>query len=220
MDDLVSVNRKVTLVVLQGEDAGTYSTRVVDVRADSVSVATPTRSGGSLKVEAGCPVRVRIPRGDAMYYFDGMVQSVTPGPVPLLRLARPGAVAREQKRYYVRVPASLRARWQLADDEEGERHLSAHTATTVNVSGGGVLVMTLHSDEDVNVGSAVDIEIDLPDARVSARGVVVRVDIQERQGRPSRTMALEFADIDERQRDLIMKYVFQRQLELRRKGLL
>lgn len=218
-EDILVVNRNITLVVPEGRNAGRYPSRIEDVGADAVVVAAPTRKGAVLRLSEGDVVRVQVPQQDAVYAFDTAVEAVIMYPFPMLQLARPVEIEREQRRRYVRVDASLPARYRPPNPEAMKR-LAPYKGTTVNVSGGGALIMTLQYHKALDVGSQVDVELELPNYKVSAKGVVVRMSTERGQAGKSQRIAVEFKDIDERQRDMLVKYVLQRQLELRRKGLL
>jgi len=219
VEDVLAVNQKVTLVVLEGRNAGSYPSRVEDIGFDAVVVAAPTHKGAVLRLAEGDAVRVQAVQRDAVYCFDTVVEMTIIHPFPMLQLARPAEIVREQRRRYARADVSLPARYRCLDHKSGRR-LAPYKGTATNVSGGGALILTLHSRSDLKVGSQVDIELELPDGKVSAKGVVVRASTEQAEMGKVQKIAVEFKDIDEKQRDVLAKYVLQRQFELRRKGLL
>ncbi|MGE5573684.1 MAG: flagellar brake protein [Bacteroidota bacterium] len=220
VEDVLRVNQKITLVVLGGRNAGSYPSRVEDIGFDAVVVAAPTRKGVVLRLSEGDEVRVETVQEDAVYKFKTIVEMVIVHPFPMLQLAKPDEIVRDQRRRFARVNVSLPARYRCLDHRARER-VVPHKATATNVSGGGALIVTWQSRPDLKVGSEVDVELELPDGKVHAKGVVVRVSTGETDeaGRVQQ-IAVEFKDIDERQRDTLARYVLQRQLELRRRGLL
>ncbi|MEW5866128.1 MAG: flagellar brake domain-containing protein, partial [Bacillota bacterium] len=52
-EDILVVNRNITLVVPEGRNAGRYPSRIEDVGADAVVVAAPTRKGAVLRLSEG-----------------------------------------------------------------------------------------------------------------------------------------------------------------------
>lgn len=218
-EDIFAVNRRITLVVLEGHNTGSYPSRIEDVGLSAVVVAAPTRKGAVLRLSEGDKVRVQMPQRDAVYSFDAAVEAVIVYPFPMLQLTKPAEITREQRRRYARVDASLPARYGSRDHREGAR-LVPYKGTTMNVSGGGALIVTWQCSKDLDVGSQVDVELELPDCKISAKGVVVRISTECGQAGESQRIAIEFKEIDERQRDMLVRYVLQRQSELRRKGLL
>lgn len=219
VEDVLRVNQKITLVVPEGGNAGSYPSRVEDIGLDAVVVAAPTHKGAVLRLVQGDAVRIQVIRQDGVYKLDTVVEAVIMYPFPMLQLARPVEIVRDQRRRYVRVDVSLPARYRCLD-RRGRKRLVPHKGTVTNVSGGGALIVTWQSRPDLEVGSEVDVELELPCGKVSAKGVVVRMSVERTEAGRVQQVAVEFKDIDERQRDMLARYVLQRQLELRRKGLL
>ncbi|MEW6227675.1 MAG: flagellar brake domain-containing protein [Bacillota bacterium] len=218
-EDILAVNRRITLVVLEGHNTGSYPSRIEDVGSDAVIVAAPTNEGSILELSEGDRVQIQVFRKDAMYSFDSVVEAVIIYPFPMLQLALPAEIERHQRRRYARVDTALPARYRCTDQGAGSR-LVPYKGTATNVSGGGVLIVTRHFGSGVEAGSYVEVELELPEGKVYAGGVVVRASAEEKETEVYLKIAVEFKDIDERQRDMLVKYVLQRQLELRRKGLL
>ncbi|NLG79648.1 MAG: hypothetical protein GX492_07490 [Firmicutes bacterium] len=219
VEDVLRVNQKITLVVPEGRNAGSYPSRVEDIGLDAVVVAAPTHKGAVLRLAEGDAVRIQVVRQDGVYKLDTVVEAMIMYPFPMLQLARPVEIVRDQRRRYARVDVSLPARYRCLD-RSGKRRLVPHKGTVTNVSGGGALIVTWQSRPALEVGSEVDVELELPCGKVSAKGVVVRMSVERTETGRVQQIAVEFKDIDEKQRDMLARYVLQRQLELRRKGLL
>jgi len=221
VEDVLRVNQKITLVVLEGRNAGSYPSRVEDIGLDAVVVAAPTHRGAVLRLDEGDPVRIQLVRQDGVYKLDTVVESVIVYPFPMLQLTKPVEVVRDQRRRYARVDVSLPARYRRVDHGDRTKgRLVPHKGTVMNVSGGGALIVTWQSRHDLEIGSEVDVELELPCGKVSVKGVVVRLSTGQTENGRVQEIAVEFKEIDERQRDMLARYVLQRQIELRRKGLL
>ncbi|MCR4402744.1 MAG: flagellar brake domain-containing protein [Firmicutes bacterium] len=219
VEDVLKVNQRVTLVVPDGRNAGSYPSRVEDIGLDAIVVAAPTHKGVVLKLEEGEAVRIQAVREDGVYKADTVVEAVITYPFPMIQLAKPSEVVREQRRKYARADVSLPARYRCLGPMDNGR-LAPHKGTVTNVSGGGALIVTWQSRPDLRIGSEVDVELELPCGKIAVRGVVVRMSTGQTEAGMVQEMAVEFREIDERQRDALARYVLQRQLELRRKGLL
>lgn len=218
-EDVLVVNQKITLVVLEGDNAGSYPSRIEDVGSDAVVVAAPTNEGSVLELSEGDQLQIQVFRMDAMYSFGSVVEAVIMYPFPMLQLALPAEIERHQRRRYARVDAALPARYRRTGKGADSR-LVPYRGTATNVSGGGVLIVTRHFGPGVEEGSHVEVELELPEGKVYAAGIVVRASAKGKENEVYLKIAVEFTDIDERERDMLVKYVLQRQLELRRKGLL
>ncbi len=216
---MLSINEKITVVVLEGDKAGAYPSRIEDVGSDAIVVAAPTNEGAVLELAEGDRVQVGVLQKDALYTFSSSVEAVIRRPFPMLQLALPARIERHQRRRYARVDSALPVRYRRADTASGPR-MVPYRAMATNVSGGGALIATRDVHPGVDPGSLVEVELELPEGRVYAAGQVVRV-LTEAEGQEVRfKVAVEFTEIDERDRDALVRYVLKRQFELRRKGLL
>lgn len=122
-----------------------------------------------------------------------------------------GPPRRIQRRGAVRVPVNLIVRYRLGAGPES----GAVGAVTENLSAGGVL---LRLAAPVEVGTRLQVAIhcggDAGDLHVEA--VAVRCDPLGSGERPWR-IALTFADLDDADEDRLVRFLFERQRELRRR---
>ena len=190
---------------IENTTAGPLQSRALDVRDGLVAVDAP-RSGGK---------EVALPPSVAISYQVNQVPCEARG----ARTAAPSgadgiwiaisSVTRIQRRRAVRVPVVLMARL-VGDDEE-----TAETGVTEDLSANGVL---LRLTEPVQVGSALRIVLHLGGAAgdVDTVARVVRVDKEPESTRPWR-VALTFPDLERSVEDRVVRFLFERQRELRRR---
>ena len=133
-------------------------------------------------------------------------------PLPVWILSLPSEITKIQQREFVRIDAKMHATVLLVDQDEGD----SPTRLLVNdISGGGVRIVSTRS---FPIGTNIVITFELPDQEIiETIGQVVRVE----QPQPERAvywLGVKYVGLRERQRNKIIKYVFQKQLERHRRG--
>ncbi|HEY8416784.1 MAG TPA: PilZ domain-containing protein [Limnochordales bacterium] len=197
-------------------EAGSYTTRVEDMDDQRIAVSMPTVQGMPVALPRGVPVELELvraqPPGEGSYRATSVVLGRSMGRVPLLYLRSPQQWERHQLRQFFRVPAVLTVQIRAA----GEADAPWMLGRTRDISGGGfraVVGRPLPADQ------AVEVVLVLPERRITAKGVVRRVEeVEDNPGRQW-TVGIAFTDIAERERDAIIRFVFKRQIELRKKGM-
>lgn len=205
------------------EEAGSpvYGVRVQDVGETSLVVQRaidrhrPVRFPNGSRVEISVTVEDR-PGKEGRYRGECVVIRHVDGPVPLLRLSRPESWERVQLRQFFRVPVTLEAKMRRApvdgDGDEDEEWMSVQVK---DISGGGCQIV---SSEPLQKDDRVELELTLNDEPMRVLASVARiVGAEPHHGRWY--LGLEFVDIGERERQRIIQFAFQRQIELRKKGM-
>jgi len=90
--------------------------------------------------------------------------------------------------------------------------------TTMNISGNGLSMVV---DFEMDVGKRIPFTIPLPQKKVTCMGKIVRCQPYGKQtARPKFEVGVSFEEIDASNQDAIVRHIFERQRELRRRGLM
>lgn len=194
-------------VLLDGLPGGPWTT-VVDGRDDDLlSLAAPRLGGKVARLpmrrpflvvyshrEVPCEVDAELVGGPAADGADPYLARVT------------GAPRRMQRRRAVRVPVNLTA---IAGGEEGAGPVRG---IAENVSAGGAL---LRVPDAVAPGTTLDLRVECgPAGPLDVRGRVVRCDPAGGDRLPWRA-GIAFVDLERADEDRLVRFVFERQRELR-----
>ena len=195
-----------TAICLHAEGfEGELRSRVEDVLDDGrIVIANPSVQGVDFTLAAGRELELEwsVKRGVASQ-LAVVVGHVDVG-VPGLLLEPLGPPEARQRRGFVRVEALLPVAVTTEDGAE-------HRGTTLDVSGGGLRAILSTQLED---GEGVGLVIVLPDqAPVTCRACTIRFVDKD-------TYAFEFDEIEESERERLIRFVFSYQRELLRTGLL
>jgi c-di-GMP-binding flagellar brake protein YcgR len=211
-----------------------YSVRLIDIKEDRLLTDIPLdEKGFPRSLLPGDQVRVGYVVSGTFYTFDTTVTQIVSDQVPLLELEKPekDAISKIQRRKYFRVPVMLRSVLHPIEPTAFERNgkrftpeeiLAACDANTgievvvVDLSGGG---FAFRSPKKVlslgqTVVGALDLPLNKPTRIVYC--AEVRRAVREAESDFYLT-SLEFTNIIERQRDQVLRYCMQRQLEIRKR---
>ncbi len=201
----------VELVVSEGEYEGIYRTRIEEVGERIIAVGAPYDHGEIVPLREGTTVKLTFWDEAAAYSFEGKIMQRIAVPIPMFVLELPDSVDKVQRRNYVRVPAFYPVSFR-AVTKEGLSDLQK--GTMVDLSGGGLRFLTKERVENKDL---LYVLIELPVGELKTPVRVCRA--EKIEDSKHYTVSVEFHDIAERERDQIIRCVFDIQRAMRKKGL-
>ncbi|ADG82372.1 flagellar brake protein [Thermincola potens] len=213
----IKINQPIEIEVNFSLGINKFKSRVEGITEKNLVVAAPMVNRQIVPLKIGTQVTVSYLDNAALYTFDTVVLATDLKPVPTLTLDKPYNIKRVQRRNFVRIDAKIPMTFCLLK-ENLEKNSDFYYATTIDISGGGIMFST---ENPLHLGDLLEIHMAFPDGvNVLAIGKVVRV-IKNGQGdQQMYSVGIEFNIIEESERDKIIRYIFNQQRELRRKGLL
>lgn len=191
-----------------------YFSRIEDIGEGFVAIAAPYRRGFYLPPWSGRQVSARVTADSCAYLFKAKLLRYVAEPIPLWIIEPPAELKKVQMRSYVRLGIVLDVKLEvLADD--GDNQVLA--TLTRDISAGGLRVATA---KPLGAGTKLKVTLPLPGmgTTVEATGEVIR-DIPPEKAGDRHAAAIEFTDIKEKARGEIIKYIFKKQAERRKKEL-
>lgn len=212
--EIFFVTQKVEVIEydLEAKKQYIYHSRVEDIRDTTLCIAEPYFRGFFLPRKYNREYRVRVTTEQCTYVFTTRLVKYVEEPIPLWAIAMPTEVVREQRRDYVRLNVNLDVTLQNLDDSEEEEPISA---ITKDISGTGVSVL-LKDAAGICKGKHVRVTMSLEDKVIQVEGIVLRVLLPEAEHEKP-LAAIQFKDIDRKQKEWIIRYIFKKQLERRHK---
>ncbi len=207
------VTQKIDIIV---EDPDTrqrqiYSSRVEDIGPGSMTIAAPYRRGFFLPPWPGRKLSVRVAADNCAFLFNTILLRTVEDPIPLWIISPPADLKKIQMRAHVRLHDVLDVKLELLEDTGDNTIL---TTLTKDISAGGIRVAL---SKPLTAGTKVKITLPLPGVcTLETMGEVIR-DIPPEEPGDRHAAAIEFKDIKERERGEIVKYIFKKQVERRKK---
>jgi len=208
IDSVLSVNQKIEITFDHPDFVEEYKSRVEGILSDGIAVAPPTRR----RIVSGTSCWVYFLARGQRYGFSTRVRGYGKDRVVLLLLDRPQEILRLQRRKYFRVPIEIPVDFRV--DEVSSEEPALLSGVIRNISSGGVLLMV--SRDVVQEGRELRLTFSLPPGTplTEIPGKIVRVEETKRGGHYA--YGVEFIDVHNRIRDIIMRFVFNREIELNR----
>jgi c-di-GMP-binding flagellar brake protein YcgR len=203
----------VELVVLEGEYEGKYRTRIEEVGDRVLSIGAPIAHGEVVPLRKGTKVKIIFWDEVSAYSFVATIMQRIAVPIHMFVLELPDSILKVQRRNFVRVPALYPITFQTVTKEGLSE---SKKGTMQDISGGGVRFLT---EEPVENRSLLYAQLELPNGDLQTPVRVCRSDKVE-DSKPQRyCISVEFHEIPERDRDRVIRIVFDIQRALRKKGL-
>ncbi len=217
MKEKLKLHQRVQLNILEGPYQGNYYSRIEDLVSDeAIVVALPLAVDNSpVLVSVGEKINVFYWDSMAQYAFEARVINRKGGVIPTITLERYSEVQRMQRRSYFRIPAMFRVVFNIERDGQSAE-LQLNEGQTLDISGGGMLLST---NVQLELGDNLPLRLYLPDHEcMVATGRVERLEYLESAG--LYRAGIVYVTIHENDRDKIIAFVFKKEIELRKKGLL
>lgn len=209
-----SVNQQIRLTSFEEkEEAKQYKATVADLSDDMIMITYPIdeQTGRTSVLLDRQAVYVSYINQDGnQYEFSSEVVRRTRDNIPMLQLKKPALkdIRKIQRRNYVRVPVML--------DVDFTINNTKHSARSVDISGGGILLLCkpdIPFPED-----SFSVTIHLPDGDIVAKVELVRQPMLQDNG--LQKVPLCFTQIAEGHRDKIVRFCFAKQLENRKRSIM
>lgn len=202
--------------------AHSFKSRVTDIQDGIAAIELPTseKTGrtGLLEVGTACTVWY-IGEDGSRYEFQSSIEGRQSVPLPVLFLKLPEKedIVRTQRRNYLRIDASLDMAVKLIDPIRNYHFITR----TVDLSGGG-LSFTCKDTFHLQENDTVKVWLAFPSKtgqiqHASAELEIVRIQPPEEKGL-NQWVSGKFKQISEADRVKLVRACYERQLELRRKG--
>lgn len=221
------VNNKVEFIFDEG---GRAVSLIQDVREECFLVNIPMKAGQVKLLSIGEEIEGFYYDKDHVYMFISKVLERTlDDNIPLYKLEIPSVFKKVQRRNFVRLPASIPIRYksyhrdmkvliETNNLQKIEEHYKGEwdKGYTLDLSGGGA---RLNLYRPLKPRSIIYMILEDKDLHVGVKGRVIRCTpfIYERQ--ITYHIGIEFIDILERKRDKIIRFIFTKLREIKRKGL-
>jgi c-di-GMP-binding flagellar brake protein YcgR len=239
-DDTINLWERVTLSIEKYGKKSEFLTRVEDIKRDSFILEMPIRQTGELHLAKGDNVQVSYSRADAVYSFKASILDLFEGDAKTIKVSRGSEIERIQRRRYVRLDISGKITFRkIADNEDSTDGLGPELdGILLNISAGGVL---FESPVKIKTSGLIILSFALKGyhSLQNIMAVVKRCEGSKHKGyligaefltkANLASLGLENLDeylpagagtFDENLQKLVIKFIYEQQIELRKKGLL
>lgn len=140
--------------------------------------------------------------------------------VALLKIERISDIQRIQRRQFFRLEYNLPVKYRIVDSTEVEDDIEEkyRYGMSEDLSGGGISILT---DEIINKNEIICCQCFLDQQNsIEFTGKVIRVSDKMKNEVKRYSIGVSFTEIEEKYRDILIKFIFKKQRKLRKKGLI
>lgn len=203
------------------EPTRVYPTDVLKSTKKEIRLIAPLEHNEAVSLPPGTPVLVHFSREEYVGTFQSTVMGEEAAETPPVLILAPAvdvtweekALKEAQRRQFVRLETALPVEFRSITGIV--RH-----AITNDISGSGLSMVALFA---LDIGTPLKLKISLPDRRVETDSKVIRckpLEGEARDGHRKYEVALSFVNMATNDQDAIIRHIFDRQRELRRRGLI
>ncbi len=195
----------VDILLESGDATARLSSRILEVGPKGFALFRPMQDGKPIPV--GKHLRVTFPRGNAIWTLDCPVQATISMRIDL-GFPEPEQIQRIQRREHLRVAMTMPMDYQVARDGKFTR---LRQGLLQDLSGGGCLLLL---NEEFPAGTVIRVHLSMETyGLMEITGRIVRATPAERRQSGRWHVAVEFYPIAERDRDRLVKFVFNKHRE-------
>lgn len=227
---IFKINSNIEIEIKHGPYAGTYSSRIEEIKDDALEIAIPSKQGHLLPLHEGTWFMGKFAQGGSLYIFKAKIKHVALHQnVPAWIIGKPAVIDKIQRREFVRMDVRLPVliKIHLENEKilsiEGKKYSAKELegkewkANTKDISGSGAKIITnLPIPEDVNLS----LTFELPESGVFYTLATVKRTELVNTELGIYWVGVHFIGLTEREKDKIVRFIFKKQAELRKRSLL
>lgn len=185
-----------------------------DEESNTMEIHVPFTQGKIYTVQPGMKADIIFAKENEIYMFkaDVIDRKITE-PIPMLLVKPVSLIEKIERRSFFRMDCNLPVYYYVVDAKEHEERTLIECYTR-DISGGGVCLVT---DTPYEAGTNIRAYLKL-DREISFLGTVVRSIQVREKGKIMYEVGIEYKQIENRDREKIISYVFETQRERLRKG--
>ncbi len=213
----LKINSKIEIEVDDLDYGGKYLSRVMEITKKDIRIMAPMHKGQIVPVHPKTPVTVFYIGERAIYSFQSVVLKRFKDPIPCLALKLPDKFERIQRREYVRLriqhPLSYRLIENIFEVKSSDSEPYIETSL-IDISGGGVKFL---SEKVIETETCLEIKLGIEE--FSKHSFIVKVIRYEKREDNLYEIGVAFESIPGPLQDQIVSWIFDKQREFRRRGL-
>lgn len=187
--------------------------------SNTIIISTPIHEGNIVPISVDSHIRIVFFHTKGLFTFNGIVRSRgRRDNILILKVEAETKLKKIQRRNFFRFEWLMNVKFRVIEDEN-KRYAEGETPyidTYIrDISGGGVALITT---EKQNIGTIIEIQLNLDGDIMTVIGEVVRAEIYEND-KNKYEIGIKFIDITQRDRDRIVKFIFHKQIKLMQKGM-
>lgn len=217
IEKFLYIGARINLLIMNDYNQSQYVSRVDNINEDgSIDVLIPISKNRIVYIKNDTTLKVIIAKEGAIYEFKAEIVSKLFGVVPLLRLNRTSDINKIQRRNYFRLKSVNAIQVRKIVDLKEMAYDEYAAVSMVDISGGG---LAFNADLELEINDMIEINMNLNTNAINLLGKIVRADKNDNKVKKY-SYGVNFEKIAELERNVIMRFIYEEQRKLAKKGLI
>jgi c-di-GMP-binding flagellar brake protein YcgR len=217
INKFINMGDRINLLVLNDYDKNQYVSKIDSINEDgTIDVLIPISKSKIVYIKNDTVLKVVISKEGAIYEFKAKIINKLYGTIPLLKLMIVSDVEKIQRRNYFRLKSLKTIKIRKIVNLKEKLFDEYFEATMVDISGGGLAFST---QVELEINDSIELSLDLTLNSINLLGKIVRADKDESKVKKN-SYGVNFEKISEIERNIIMRFIFEEQRKLAKKGLI
>ena len=194
-----------------------YISQVVEIHGNElIDTLIPIHKKRDIYLKQDAILKLIVSKEEAIYELRAVVYEKLFGRIPLLRLKVFPEVNRIQRRNFFRLRIMRDIEVRLVEDLKEEKYGGKYTCSLIDISVGGLL---FNSRNEFDENDTLELSLDLNGKKLVVLGVIVRRTLNDNRS-SYYLYGVKFIKMNEFDKNVINKYIFEEQRRLIKKGLI
>ena len=208
---------RINLLVMDSYNHSQYVSRVDNINEDgTIDVLIPISKRKIVYIKNDTTLKVVVAKEGAIYEFKAEIVCKLFGVVPMLRLNRISDIHKIQRRNYFRLKSVNTIKIRKILDLKEKIYNEYYDVSMVDISGGG---LAFNADIELDINDLIEVKLNLNSNTINLLGKIVRADSNEEKAKKF-SYGVNFDKIAELERNVIMRFIYEEQRKLAKKGLI
>lgn len=212
----IEIGSRIRIGKLDEEE--TYASQILDIKDEyNFKISGPMRQNSLIFLHNGELIKVYFTvKNKGRYSFTAKVTERELKQIYLLDIERISEIDKVQERNFFRLITGLEVHKTFETEEKGENKILEEQCEAKDISGGGVKI---HCNHNHKINDIIKCSIKIEDRIIEVEGSVRRIDTIDALNYKY-SIGVAFTKVNEDDREIIIKYIFNQQRILRNKGLI
>ena len=214
LTDYIDINTRLSVGIKRADYAGVYDSRVEDITKKHILISHPTDGGIPIPMLPGTKLSIEYVSNDGRFHFESsVIGKHTEGSLSFVQIEIPETISRNQLREFFRVPTSIKGKVKIYYAKVPDKNMQIPhkkvDCKVVDLSGGGGKLIT---DAFFEKGQIFGLDVS---PEVEGGEDIKCTCIRSKRIQEKSEVSFKFNFTKESERNIIIKYVFKRQIELK-----
>ena len=210
----LQINTRIEVEVEDSQYPGKYFSRVMDIGEKEIRIMAPALKGVVIPLHLNTQVTIHYVGERAMYSFKTVIRQRFKDALAGMSVAMPTKIERIQRREYVRLEVQLHFRYRILKGEQTQENETFLKSYIVDISGGG---LKFYNDSPIPVDSILELQLAIEG--IENEIIIGKVVRSRERAEGGYDIGIYFEGILPAVQDQIIGWIFNKQRDLRRKGL-